>query len=244
MSNPAGGDGTHVHALDVVGPGHTVGDVPATVADPLVRRQVVADQPEDHHHHVLGDADAVAEGHLGDRDAVCDRRVQVDVVGTDAGGERQLEVRRLGDPLRGQVRGPERLRDDDLGIGQVLVELRVGGVLVRGDHELVAEALEEGAEPELAGDTAQQRSGCEVDGRRRRQGLPVGIALQFRQAVPRVFLGVTINRVVVEYAQHLGHSRLLALGVFRILLPLGPSVHGTRRRADRLFDGPIRAMDQ
>ena len=52
----------------------------------------------------------------------------------------ELQLRRLGDPLGGQVRGPERLRDDDVGVGQLALELRVRPVLVGGDDERVARA--------------------------------------------------------------------------------------------------------
>ena len=51
------------------------------------------DLGQDHHHDVLGDADAVAEGHLGNGDPVVDRGVQIDVVRTDTGGHRELERR-------------------------------------------------------------------------------------------------------------------------------------------------------
>ena len=87
---------------------------------------------------------------------VLDRRLQVDVVGADAGGDRQLQLRRLGDPLGRQVGGPERLRDDDLGVGQLALEDRVRAVLVGGHDQLVAAPLEELAQPELAGDAAEQ----------------------------------------------------------------------------------------
>jgi hypothetical protein len=42
-----------------------------------------------------------------------------------------------------QVRRPEGLRDDDLGVGQLAFEHRVRTVLVGRDHELVAGAFEE-----------------------------------------------------------------------------------------------------
>ena len=77
------------------------------------------------------------------------------MVGADPGGDRQLQVRRLGDPLGGQVGGPEGLRDHHLGVGQVLVELGVLAVLVGGDDQLVARGLEELAQAELAGDAAR-----------------------------------------------------------------------------------------
>ena len=50
--------------LDIVCPLHTVSDVPATVENLLVGRNVVPDQTEDLHHHVLRDRDTVAVGHL------------------------------------------------------------------------------------------------------------------------------------------------------------------------------------
>ena len=59
-----------------------------------------------------------------------DRRVQVHMVGTDAGGDGQAQLRGLGDPLRGQVPRPERLRDDDVGVRQLPLEHRVGAILV------------------------------------------------------------------------------------------------------------------
>ena len=77
-------------------------------------------------------------GDLGDGDAALDRGLQVDVVRADAGRDRQLQVRRLGDALGGQVRRPERLRDDDVGVGQLALEVRVGTVLVGRDGQLVA----------------------------------------------------------------------------------------------------------
>ena len=80
---------------------------------------------------MLGDADRVAVGDLGDGDAAIDRRLQVDMVGADAGGDRELEILRLGDPFGGQIGRPEWLRDDDIGIDQLALEVGVGAVLVR-----------------------------------------------------------------------------------------------------------------
>jgi hypothetical protein len=44
------------------------------------------------------------------------------MVRADAGGDDQLKLLRLLDPLLGHVSGPEGLRDDDLGVGELLVE--------------------------------------------------------------------------------------------------------------------------
>ena len=48
------------------------------------------------------------------------------MVGPDAGSDRQLELRRLGDPFGGQIGRPERLRDDDIRIGQFAIEFGMG----------------------------------------------------------------------------------------------------------------------
>ena len=118
---------------------------------------------EDHHHDVLGDADAVRVGDLGDGQAVLDRGLQVDVVGADAGGQRELQVRRARDPLGGQVGRPERLGDHDLGARQLALEDRVRAVLVGGDDQRVARRLQEVAQPQLARDAADQLARGEAE---------------------------------------------------------------------------------
>ena len=42
QADPPGPNGTHFHCFEIVGAGHTVRDVPATVDNPFVRRDVVA----------------------------------------------------------------------------------------------------------------------------------------------------------------------------------------------------------
>ena len=56
-ADPARGDGADMHALDVIGSAGAIGDVPATLHHPIVRRQVISNQAENHHHYMLGDAD-------------------------------------------------------------------------------------------------------------------------------------------------------------------------------------------
>src|SRR5690606_26367309 len=207
-ADPAGRDGADVHALQVVGARDRLGDVPAALVHDPVGRQVVPDQRQDHHHHALGDADAVAVGDLGDGDAVPDGGLQVDVVGADAGGQRELQPGRAGDPLGGEVGGPERLGDDHVGVGELAVEDRVGPLLVGGDHQGVPALLQEAAEPQLPGDAAEQLAGGEVDGGGGGRGLPVGIALDVRQSVAGVGGGRARDRVVVEDAEDLRHGVL------------------------------------
>ncbi len=38
QADPAGGDGAHLHSLEVVGALHAIGDIPAAPGDPLMRR--------------------------------------------------------------------------------------------------------------------------------------------------------------------------------------------------------------
>ena len=149
-ADTAGADRAHVHAFEVVGARDAVGDVPAAIDDPLVGRDVVADEREDRHNDVLAHADAVGVGHLCDGHALLYRCLQVDVVGADTGGYRQLQVRRLADPLGGQIGRPERLRDHDVGVGQLTLEDAVRTVLVgRNDHR-VSLLLQEGAQAKLS----------------------------------------------------------------------------------------------
>ncbi len=205
----ARGHRAHLHALEVVGARHAVGDVPAALDHPVVRRDVVAHQAQRHHHHVLGHAVAVAVGDLGHRDAAVDRGLQVGMVGADARGHDHLELGCLRDALGRHVGGPEGLRDHDLGVVQLAVEHAVRAVLARGDHELVAVGLEVLAQAQLARDAAQQGAGLEVDAPRRGQRLSVGIALQVRQVVAGVGGGIARHGVVVEHANNLGQSHLL-----------------------------------
>jgi len=70
---------------------------------------------------MLGDADAVAVGDFCDGHAGLNGCVQIDVVGADTGGQRQLELGCSRDPLCGEVGGPEWLRDHDFGVRKVPV---------------------------------------------------------------------------------------------------------------------------
>jgi len=92
---------------------------------------------------VLRHADAVAVGDRGDRDAFPDRGLKIDVIRPDPRGDRQLELLRLRDPFCRQVSRPERLRDDDLGIGQFAFKDRVLALFVRGHDESMAELFKE-----------------------------------------------------------------------------------------------------
>ena len=61
-ADAAGRARADVHALDVIGPFDTVGDVPAALHHPLVGGNIVPHESEDHHHHMFGDADRIAVG--------------------------------------------------------------------------------------------------------------------------------------------------------------------------------------
>ena len=76
-------------------------------------RQIISDQRQDHHDHVLGHADTVAIGHFGHRNASAHRRLKIDMIGADPGRDRKLQSSRFGDPILGQVGRPERLRNHD-----------------------------------------------------------------------------------------------------------------------------------
>jgi hypothetical protein len=130
QADPPGRHRPDRHAFQVVGPLHAVGNVPAALDHPLVGGKVVPDQREDHHHHVLGHADAVGVSDLRDGQASFAGRLQVVMVRPDPGGNNEPEVFRLSNPLPGQVRRPERLGDHDVCVGEFPLEDRVRAVLV------------------------------------------------------------------------------------------------------------------
>ena len=136
---------------------------------------------------MLRHADAVGVGDLGDGDTVLDSRLQIDVVGSDPRRDRQLQLRRLGDPLGRQVGGPERLGDDDLGVRELSFEDRVRPVLVGRDNIRMAALLEERPQPELTGNAPQKRPRLEVDPLGGRRGLTAGVALDSGNCVSRVW---------------------------------------------------------
>ena len=199
-------DGADIHAFEVVGAFDAIGDVPAASHHPPVGGDVVAHQRQDHHDDVLRHADGIAVRHLGDGDALVHRGLKIGVIRADAGGDDQLQLFRLLDPLLGHVSGPERLRDHDLGVGKLLVQHRILTVLARGHDQGVAGLLQEFAQAQLAGDAPQQLTRLEVYGRRRRRGLPVGIFGDLGDVVAGIGLRIAVDRIVIENTNHLGHD--------------------------------------
>ena len=122
-------------AFEVKRVARNVGHLPLAALDHLVRGQEVADEQEDVHDDVLRDGDDVRASHLEDLNVALDGGVEVDVVGTDARGDTDLEVLRLGDELAGEVARVEGRGDEDLGVLDVLLENTVRAFLVVGDLE-------------------------------------------------------------------------------------------------------------
>ena len=170
LADTANGDGTDDLVLEVVlvlGHGR---DVPVAGLDLLVGGDEVADEDEDGHDDVLGDGNDVGARDLGDGDAAIGLvgGVEVDVVRANAGRHGDLEVLRLREALCGEVAGVEsavivsslmqpleilpvdsRRCDDDFGIHELLIELAVLALLVRGRHERVTLVLKPFPDPEL-----------------------------------------------------------------------------------------------
>src|SRR6185369_15507336 len=174
---------------------------------------------------MLGDADRVAVGDLGDRDPALARRLQVGMVRTDARRDHQLDVPRLREALGGHVSRPEGLRDDHVRVDQLALENRFRPVLVGGDDQLVPGAFDEFPQAQLARHAAEQAARLEVDRPRRRQGLTAGIALDLGQIVARIACRITVDWIVVEDAEDL-HG-----GAF----PGSGNPRTRRRPAGRLF---------
>lgn len=155
-ADAASSEGSDNLALEVEGALGDGGNLPVAAGDLLVRRDKVAHEDQDRHDHVLRDRDDVAGGRggsqfkirpepgtadspagdLGDGDLLLVRGVQVDVVRADTSGDSDLELLRLLDHLAREVARVERGGDEDFGIDNVLRELGVRALLVRGDDEL------------------------------------------------------------------------------------------------------------
>jgi len=192
QADAPGPKGTHFHRFEIVGAGHTVRDVPAAVDNPFVGRDVVTYQREGHHYYVFGHADAVAVGDLRNGDAVLDGSLKIDVIRTNAGRNGKLELLGLFDPFRRQVGGPERLRDDDFGVGKFAFEDRVRALLIGGYDEGMAQTLEEFTQPEFAGDTAEKLARLEIDMFGRRGRLPAWIRFHLWNSVLLAILPGTV----------------------------------------------------
>lgn len=109
LADAADADGAHHLALEVVLVPGDLGHVPAAGLDHLVRGHKVAHQHQDRHDDVLGHRHHVGPRHLGHRDAAVGLvgRVEVDVVGPDAGRDGELELLGPGEALGRQVAGVE-----------------------------------------------------------------------------------------------------------------------------------------
>ena len=145
---------------------------------------------------MLSHADAVAVGDLGDRDAAGDGGLEIGVVRTDSGRDDQLQVGGLGEPLRRQIRGPERLRDDDVGVGQVAIELGVRALLVGRDDEFVTQPSRYVRRPSSPDTLTEQLSRGEVDALRRGQRLTVRVADSSGSPSRAYSVGHAADRVV------------------------------------------------
>jgi len=159
FTNSANSNRTNDLALQVVLVLCNRSDIPVTSLDLFVGRDEVSDQGEDGHDDVLSNGDDVGSGDLSDGDTAiglvgC---IQVDVVGTDTGGDSDLELLGLGQSLCRQVTWVEavlvslersvasetvlRSGDDDLGVNQMLVKLRALTFFIGGGDELVTLVL-------------------------------------------------------------------------------------------------------
>jgi len=92
QANASGSDRANFHAFHVVRACDAIGNVPTAFHDPLIGWNVVSYQPQDHHDHMLGHADAVTESNFGNRDAVLDGGLKIDMIRTDPRRNGQLQL--------------------------------------------------------------------------------------------------------------------------------------------------------
>mmetsp|Transcript_8938 Transcript_8938/g.26698 ORF Transcript_8938/g.26698 Transcript_8938/m.26698 type:complete len:266 (+) Transcript_8938:709-1506(+) len=203
-TDAAGSYGANLHALHVVRPLDAVRDVPPRAGTGVgVRGDVVADEAQDHHDHVLRHRDGVAERDLGHVDLPLRRGGQVHVVRPDARGDARLQVLRLRHALGGDIGWPEGLRDDVMRIDDLLLERAAFPILVAGDHERVPTLLQELPQAQLAGDATQEVPRGEIDRLWGRGRLAVRVRGDLRDVVARVLRGEAPGRVGVQHKHHL-----------------------------------------
>ena len=135
----------------------------------------------------------------------------------------QLQLRRLGDALGGHIGWPEGLRDHDFRVRQLLLEHRIGAVLIGGHDQRVAGVLEKFAKPELARNAAQQLARLEVDRLRRRQRLAVGILVDLGDVIARIVFRISVDGIVVENTYDLCHVLLPLSWMLKRKCPIGNS---------------------
>src|SRR5258705_7041567 len=68
-----------IHSFHIIGACDTVGDIPATLHDPLVGGDIISHEAEDHHDYMFGYADRVAVGHFGHRHTAVHCGLQIDM---------------------------------------------------------------------------------------------------------------------------------------------------------------------
>src|SRR3990170_7503696 len=69
----------------------------------------------------------------------------------------------------------------------------------------MAGLLQKFAQSEFSRNAAEQLAGLEVDGARRGRRLSVGIFRDLGDVVAGIFLGIAVDRIVIENTNHLGH---------------------------------------
>ena len=127
----------------------------------------------------------------------------------------ELQLRRLGDPLGRQVGGPERLGDDDLGVGQLACRTRSPAPSLSEVTTRVWPRPPGTCAGRLARDAAQKLSRLEVDGLGRGQGLAVRITVELRQIIAGIGFRIAIDRIVVKNANYFCHFGLPLVGLQR-----------------------------
>ena len=175
----------------------------------------------------------VAVGDLGDGDALVHRGLQVGVVGADAGGDDELELLRLVEALLGHVGRPERLRDHDLGVGQLLLEGSSSGRPCRRSRPACGRPSRGTCASPSSPDTLPSSSpGLKSMAARGRRRLAVGIVVDLGDVVAGIFRRIAVDRVVVENSKTtLAMAPLLFIGRHRRTTSIASRARTSQRPA-------------
>jgi len=117
-------------------------NIPTTRRVLPMRGDEVAHEIENRHHRMLGHGCDVRSSDLVHADLALVRLREVNVVAAHSSSHRILEILGLVNALCREITGVERRRDDNVRIHELLVELRVGPILIGGGDQSMALLLD------------------------------------------------------------------------------------------------------
>ena len=105
LADSTNSDSAYGLALEIILVLSHLGNIPVTTLDLLMCGDKVADECKNGHDNVLGDGDHIGSRNLGNSDTTIGLvgRIEIDVIGSDTGGDSEFELLGLGETLGSEV---------------------------------------------------------------------------------------------------------------------------------------------